>query len=156
MKQARELVNVLKNIVDPGESYYRGKVVTVDKGNAVCDVEVNEMELGDVRLQATIKQQQKGFKIFPVVGSWVIIERLDKQGSFFVSMFSEVEQVTVEVDNTVFDVKDGIMMKRGADTIKEVLTLMIHATKKTFVINGTNPIYTELVQAQNKVNNIFK
>lgn len=155
MRQAKELVAAIKNITEPGDQVQLGTVVTVDKDNATCEVEINDLEIGEVRLQATIKAGQKGFKVFPLPGSWVLVQKLGKQGNFFITMVSEVDDVLLEVGATKLQVYKGILLKKDNDTLKQIVTLLIEAVNTIVVIQGTNPDRVKLQQALTKANNLL-
>ncbi len=156
MQQAKHLVTAIKNITNPGDQVMMGLVVNVDKDKAVCDVDINDLEIGEVRLQANIKSGQKGLKVFPIVGSWVLIQKLGQQGNYFVSMVSEVDDYLLEIAGVSFRVTDGFLIKKDDDTLKQALTLLIEAVQNIVVIEGRNPDRIKLQEALEKVNNILK
>ena len=78
-----------------------GFVKSVDKQKAVCNVSLLENEeiiLENVRLQAIDNEQDNGILFFPKVGSSVIVGKLDYVDSYFVAMYSEIEEVSWKLD----------------------------------------------------------
>ncbi|MGN6604567.1 MAG: hypothetical protein ACTHK8_19060 [Ginsengibacter sp.] len=156
MKGAAELVQAFKTITAKDAAIFPAVVVSVDKINSVCDVSFSDLELGNVRLQALIKADQKGLKIFPVVDSNVLVGRIGDEGEMCVLMYSEIESVSVAVDNTTLEIKDGFLIQRDADTLKDALVTLIEAVEKIVVMEGTNPDYLKLTDAKTKIENILR
>lgn len=80
-----------------------GFVVSVDKPKAVCRVRLLENEgiiLQNVRLQAIDNEQDNGILFFPKAGSSVIVGKLDYVDSYFVAMYSEIEEVSWKLDGS--------------------------------------------------------
>lgn len=122
MKQSKELYNALRKVLYNGPEVFPAFVKSVDKDNCTCDVEYDGLEIGDVRLRATIKQNEKGAKIFPKVGSVVLVQRLGEKEEFFITFFSEVEEIKFEVEGVRFKVDaSGIEMNNGNASMREVM-----------------------------------
>jgi hypothetical protein len=161
MKQAKDLAAAMKNMVDKGDHALRGKVVSVDKNKAACEVEINGLEIGEVRLQANIKTNQKGFKVYPLQGSDVIVERLGREGDFFVSMVSEVEEVLLEIGNVSLQITDGFLLKKNNDTAEKILSDFVDEVMKIVVPTNVgpsgNPINNPAFAAiKNRIKQLFK
>jgi hypothetical protein len=156
MKQAKDLATAIKNITSKGDQVLLAVVESVDKSKATCEVLFNDLELGDVRLQAVVKADQKGFKVFPIAGSWVGIQKLGDKGDYFICLVSEIDQLICETDNTIIDVKDGILLKRGTDTLAAAVVKFIEALELIFIVQGNNPDYVALAQAKLMFQNILK
>lgn len=139
MKSAKDLVDTLRNILGNEVAVMPAVVVSVDKDLNVCEVQVNGLEFGEVRLQATVKQNAKGFKVFPAEGSVVMIERLGKLGDFFVTMTSEVDEIVADLDNTRFSLKDGIELKRGNETLKAIISDLLDEIGQIVVPTNVGP-----------------
>lgn len=78
-----------------------GFVKSVDKQKAVCSVSLLENEeiiLENVRLQAIDNEQDNGVLFFPKIESSVVIGKIDNIDSYFVAMYSEVEEVSWKLD----------------------------------------------------------
>lgn len=76
-----------------------GTVVAVDKTRAVCDVQPADEgapELLDVQLRAVDDGSAKGFVLWPVVGSPVLVGLIDNDpNNCFVAAVSQVETFTL-------------------------------------------------------------
>jgi len=78
-----------------------GIVKSVEKTKAICSVallENEEIVFENVRLQAIDNEQDNGVLLFPKAESSVIIGKMDYVDSYFVAMFSEVEEVSWKLD----------------------------------------------------------
>ena len=76
-------------------------VETVDKPKAICTVKLadnEELIYENVRLQAIDDEQDNGFIKYPKVGSSVIIAKIDNTNFYYVSMFSEIEEIVLKIN----------------------------------------------------------
>jgi len=155
-KTAKDLSNAIKQLIGSSDKVI-ATVTSVDKAKSCCDVEVDGNELGNVRLQAIVKENVKGCKLYPAVGSKVVIEQLNNKGDWMVTMLSEIEEVLFEVATTKLQQKeDGLLIKKGDDTLKQALTLIVESVQPIVVLYGNNPDYVKLNQALTKINNLLK
>jgi hypothetical protein len=95
-----------------------GIVESVDKPKSICSVRLLEddgLVIPNVRLQAIDSEQDNGWLIFPKVGTTVILGKLDNINTFFVAMFSEVEEIYLKVDGVekLKITKDEIIFDEG-------------------------------------------
>jgi hypothetical protein len=161
MKQAKELANAIRNIGKVEDPVFVATVKAVDKNKDVVDVEYNDFELGEIRLQAVVKANSKGIKFYPVIDSVVIVQRLGNRGEFFITLYSEVEQVVMEVGSTKFDIKDGVLIKNGTETLKKILDDLIAEIQKITVPTNVGPSGVPINIAQfttikTRVSNLLK
>lgn len=156
MKSSKQFYQALKEIASSPDSLV-GTVVSVDKENNTCDVDISGIELGEVRLQAVIKEDQKGFIIYPAIESNVMVDQVNKNGVYRVSMYSEVEEVLLKVGDHVFSINEsGILFEKGDDNLKKLFELIIDAMKQTMVLYGNNPSFIKLVQAEQINETLFR
>lgn len=160
MKYASELVNAIKNITATDAAVFPAIVKTVDKVKNVCEVEYSEMGIGDVRLLAIIKDS-KGFKIYPAENSVVLVQRLGNKGEFFISMYSEIESVLIEVDESKMEMKDGFLFQKQNETLKKILDDLLDGIGAIIVPTNVGPSGTPLNAAtftaiKIRVNNLLK
>ncbi len=60
-------------------------------------------------------------------------------------------QLAVQLNAT-----DGkLLVQKGADTLKQALTLIVEAVQPIVVLYGNNPVYAKLTQALAKINNLL-
>lgn len=113
MKQAKELVNVLKGLTAT-QGAVHAVVVSVDKSKNSCDVKIDSTEIGQVRLQAVIDVDRKGCRLYPAIDSDVIIEPINDNGGWKVSLYSEIEQVFFEIGEISLNISaSGIILNGG-------------------------------------------
>lgn len=92
MKEAKELYEKLKGINAKGVGLVSMATVTkVDRNTCTCIVEIDGMEVKNVRLKS-ITDEGKGFKIFPALNSDVLVQRISN-GEYLVLMYSEINSV---------------------------------------------------------------
>lgn len=158
LELAEQLGNALKDTVNKHQ--IKGVITGVARNvtDKNCDVErEGESTLQDVRLQATEESLTSKIIIKPKEGSVVIcaiIENLRSEAC--VIMCSEIDEVLIKIETVEFRINAaGITMKKGADSLKDALTMMNQATSQIVVLTGTSPDYVKLQQALMKLTNIF-
>lgn len=155
-KTAKDLSKAIKQLVGSSDKVI-ATVTSVDKTLSCCDVEIDGNELGNIRLQAIVKENVKGCKYYPAVGSKVVVEQLNDKGDWMVTMLSEIEEVLFEVGTCKYQLKaNGFLIKKGDDTLKQVLTLLVESIQPIVVVYGNNPNYVKLNQALTKINNLLQ
>lgn len=84
------------------------KVDSVDETERTCVcipienmTDDDPMKLIEVKLNATINSTN-GILIIPKIGSYVILSFINK-GDGFISMFSEIEKITIECNNIIYN-----------------------------------------------------
>lgn len=158
MKQAKELYNALRDVLNTGEDIFPAVVTALDKSLFTCDVVFDGLDLGGVRLQSIVKDGVKGVQVFPALGSVVLVKRINDT-EYFVTMYSDVESVLMRVADKSYTLNNYghlIAGTNGADTLLQVITLVIEAVTQIAVLYGNNPDYTKLSQALEKANNILQ
>ncbi|MGQ0737668.1 MAG: hypothetical protein ACT4OJ_01285 [Bacteroidota bacterium] len=153
MLTIKEIVTHLSN---EGGEYY-GKVCRVKSVNGlVCDCEPvdGDADILDVRLIAD--ESEEFFVLVPAVDSIVVVEFLTKEAAY-VSMVSKVSEVKFKIGTAYYSATDvGFLIKKGDDTLKQVMTLIIEAVQQIVVMYGNNPNYAKLTEALAKVNNLLR
>ena len=113
-KTAKDLSRAIKALVGNSDLII-ATVTSIDKNKSCCDVEIYGNELGEVRLQSIVKENVKGCKIYPSIGSKVVVEQLNDKGDWMVSMYSEVEEILYEVGDSSFEItSQGIVFNNGS------------------------------------------
>ena len=133
----------------------QSKVTSVDKSANTCDVSPLDggAEILDVQLKAD-DGKSKGQIIYPSTGSVVLVSPLNNSKSnFFVSMFSEVDEISNVIDGTklVID-KSGFIFEKGNDSMKSLLNDIVDQMLKIYAPKDV-PGITRL---KVKINNLFK
>lgn len=113
------------------------------------------LQIEDVRLKAVVKAGNK-MLLLPKINTEVLVGRIENSNELCVLSVNEVDKVIVIVDNTHYEISaDGFLIKRGNDTLKQVVQLIIEAVQQVVVVYGNNPDYVKLETALNKLNNIL-
>lgn len=155
-KAAKELVEKFKDLTNKGiDRCFMVTVQSVDKSSDTCSVVFDGLPIDNVRLKATM-DNNKGLKVYPSLGSNVLIERLG-DGYFSVSMVSQIESIELTIDNKKWLVnKNGHFIGDADNTLLSVLNLIIDAVKETIVFQGRNPNYEKLIQAKEMASQILQ
>lgn len=136
-ESAAKLKAALKQMLDKGDEVFAAAVQSVNEDDCTCVVMADEMEIGDVRLRATINGTD-GFIIFPAVGSTVLVQRLGEKEEFFVTMFSEIDGVLIQKDDDTLK----LLVNDLCDKVKAISTEL----QKVVVAIGVTPDVLALVQ----------
>ena len=139
MKQAKELYKALKDAIGTGTEVFPAIVKAVDKGADTCEVEMDELEIGGVRLRAAVEPGGSGVKHYPEIDSVVLVQKIGDKEEHFVTMMSEVEEVVYEIDTTVFRVKNGVRIAKGNESLRDVIVDLISAIKLITVPTNVGP-----------------
>jgi len=131
------------------------QVVSVDEDAKTCVVIDDDIKYYDVRLRPVLNGNEC-ITIYPKVDTWVLIIKIEDDAAYQVISVDEADKITMVVDDMEVELSEGISIKRGADTLKQILTLIVQATQDIMVLYGNNPDYVKLTQALTKINNVFK
>lgn len=131
------------------------KVKSVDRDKCYCDVApVNGgADILDVQLRAD-DGKRNGQVIYPAKDSLVIVAPLDNSRSaFYVAMFSEVDEVWNEIENTRLIVgKQGLTISRGSDNLKDLLNEFVDQMLKIYAPKDVPGITKLKVKINNLLN----
>jgi hypothetical protein len=153
-KLARELYEKLVTMTAPKDNILPAIVMAVNTDNRTVDVDFDDNEIGDVRLQASTIANQGGNILFPKVGSVVLIQRFGSSNEFFVSLFSELDSQVIQIDTTQVKADtNGVLIQRGDNNMMQVLNdfmtntqKMIDEVNKIVVAIGNGPDVAALTQ----------
>jgi hypothetical protein len=147
-------------------------VKTVNDNDTIVVVTGSGLEIDDARLKSVVKDGNK-FILLPKIESTVLIGRIEESEEWTVLQVEEIDKVKVVINGSLFeidgsklllknatvsvDVNDaGIELKKGTDTLKQILVLLVEAVQPIVVVYGNNPNYTKLTQALTKINNLLR
>ena len=153
-EQIREGLKKLAAEVGPVQTILV-KVVSVDVEEKTCEVMDDEVIYYDVRLRPVLNGKEC-ITIFPKIDTWVLILRIEEDHTWQVVSVDEADKVRVVTDTTQFEIGEGFLIKKDADTLKDALTLIIESIQKIIVMEGSNPDRIKLAQALIKVNNLLR
>ena len=132
-------------------------VTAVNDDNTIA-VEFNNGNepMPDVRLKSVVKDGNEFFAI-PAVGSMVHVGVIDNSREHIVICVSEITEIVCKIDGINYSVTgDGYLIKKGDDTLRDALTLLIEAVQQIIVIQGRGPDLVKLQQSLDKVQNLLR
>lgn len=130
-------------------------VVSINEDDTIKVVTVGGDEIDDVRLKSVIKAGNK-LVLTPKIASTVLIGRIENGEDWVLISADEVEKLSLLINEVSIEVdENGLVVSKGEDNLKDIFGLIISAVKQIVVLQGNNPDYEKLIDAQNKVNNIF-
>ena len=131
------------------------QVLSIDEAAMTCDVIDDDVNIYDVRLRPVLNGNES-ITIFPKAGTWALIMKIEDDEAWQVISVDEADKVRLTTDTTEIEINEGVLIKRGDDTLKQAMVLLIEAVEKIIVLQGTNPDRIKLAQSKAKVNNILK
>lgn len=141
---------------------YAPKILRTATVTAVNADDTVAIELGngrtvdDARLRAVVANGNRVVMI-PIVGSTVVVGKLENSDEYVVLMVSEVSEIKDKIGTVELNVNSaGILMKKDADTMKQIAILIIEAIEPIIILEGRNPNLVKLAQAKIKVNNLLR
>jgi hypothetical protein len=132
------------------------QVVSINEDERTCVILDDDIEIFDVRLSPVVNEKES-VTIFPKEGSWVLAIRIEDDTDWMVVAADEIDKIRFKVGDVVFEqTSNGVLIKNGNDTLKDILKLIIEAVQKIAVIYGSNPDFVKLSQALSKTNNLLQ
>lgn len=131
-------------------------VQSINADDTIVVVTGSGLEIDDARLKSVVKDGNK-FILVPKVQSTVLIGRIEESEEWSVLMVEEIDKFLLKIGTVSVDVNaTGFELKKGTDTLKQILVLLVEAIQPIVVIYGNNPNYTKLTQALTKINNLLR
>lgn len=135
MKQKKDLLNALQAIFGSTDSLVPAVVKRVDKSTATCTIEINDLEVGEVRLQAVVGNNLKGTKLFPAIDSVVLVQQIGNKGEFVIAFYSQLEEINLSVGETLFKQSiNGFEIRKNNETLKKILNELVTQVKAITVV----------------------
>lgn len=155
-EQIRQELDKFSSKVGP-ETIVPAKVLSYNENDETIEVELTSgAVIDDVRLKSMVKAGNK-LVVVPSDDSFVLIGRIANSDEYVVVSVDEVDEIKIKVGTVDVDVDDtGVLVKKGTDTLKEILTNIIQACQVIVVAQGNNPDYVKLTTALTKVNNLLR
>jgi hypothetical protein len=100
-------------------------VLSVDEDEFTCVVDEDGVEINDVRLRPVINNKES-VTIFPKVGSWVAITRLEDEEDWMVIAVDEIEKYRIVNGTMLFEMNNGkFLIESGAENLGKCLDDLI-------------------------------
>jgi|SRR5690606_7677733 len=149
------LQEAIQRLASTGKNYPLLCEVKEVNGTTVDVEPIGEPEFIDVRINAEIDAPE-GVKIIPAVGSKVFIIPIN-QVTGIVVLASTLTLWGCKIATSQFTQDEqGFLIKKGDDTLREALELIIEAVQQIVVIQGQGPNLPKLTEALTKVQNVLK
>lgn len=130
-------------------------VVSINEDDTIKVVTVGGDEIDDVRLKSVIKAGNK-LVLTPKIASTVLIGRIENGEDWVLISADEVQKLSLLINEVSIEVdENGLGISKDEDNLKDIFGLIISAVKQIVILQGNNPDYEKLIDAQNKVDNIF-
>jgi hypothetical protein len=146
---------IIQQIIDDGNEEH-GIVCKVTAVNGmICECEpINgNAPILDVRLVANDSENK--FLMVPKLESLVVVEFFNSTAGY-VSLVSEIAELYCKIGEAWMKLDaDGVTIKKGDDSLKDILKNIVDATKQIFVMYGNNPDFGKLADAMSSINNLF-
>lgn len=108
------------------------KVTGVDAAALTCDVvDADGNTIYDVRLRATVDNEDDGKYYLPKVGAWVLIGQIGHQeNAWAVVMWSDITVFRWDVRPVVFRVDEtGFLLEKASDTLADMVADLVDELK---------------------------
>lgn len=136
-----------------------GTVKDVDEANGSCTVtDLEGIDKFEVRIKAVIDGKEKGVFIIPVVGSSVLIGRIQESNEWVILSYSEFNKIIHRQVNSEFSQADKFILKNDQTGIKSILNDLLEELQKATMgpYNYTPATVAKLTELNTKVNQLFE
>lgn len=138
-EQIREALKKLSGEVGPLQTLL-ATVLSVDADEYTCVVSDEDIEIADVRLRPVLNGEQS-ITLFPKVGSFVLIIRLEDDAEWMVLAADEIDSYRIKTGNMIFEMKNGkFNVESGAETLGKCIDDLIIEIQAIFAPKNTAAI----------------
>lgn len=148
----------LKEFCKSPKATMLGTVKSVQASDFTCVLydEDTDLEYNDIRLRPTLDEKES-MTLFPKVGTWCLAVRIEEDDDWVAIAFGEIDKVRIVVGTAIIEQDaTGLLVKKGADTLRDVLTGFIDEVMKIVVLQGTSPNLVALAELKVKAQNLLK
>lgn len=135
-----------------------GKVKSVNESEKTCVLHDDDTKLdyNDVRLRPVLDGKES-ITIFPKTGTWALAVRIESEDDWMIVAVGEASKWSLSVGTARIEQdSSGLLIRKGNDTLKDILQMIIESVQQIVVAQGTSPDYAKLIEAMLKVNNLLK
>mgnify|MGYP006921408547 CR=1 FL=1 len=131
-------------------------VKEIHDDDTVTVVFADDTQAEDVRLKAVVIDGNKCICV-PAVNSKVLVGKINNGDDYAVVSFSAISEIKTVIGTVEYGADaTGFVFKKGNDTLKQILQLIIESVQQVMVLYGNNPDYAKLATALTKLNNLLK
>ena len=159
-RKDKELFEALKRSFTTSDDVMHGVVVSVDKLAARCSVEVGGQRYDSVSLRSVITNDM-GVVFYPAPHSVLFLYKLPGSKRLVVLACSEIESFHIKIEDTELSGNaNGVVVKRGAESLKSILADTLDAIIAMTVTTGVGPSgtpinFAEFQQLKSRLNNLL-
>lgn len=135
-----------------------GTVKSVNQEEYTCVIydEDTDTEEPDVRLRPVLDGSES-ITTFPKVGSWALAIRIEDDEDWMLVAAGEIDKWEMKIGTTrIKQDATGLVIQKGSDNLKDILSSLIDEVMKIVVLQGTSPNVAALGQIKTKVLNVLK
>jgi hypothetical protein len=122
-QQIRDAIRRMAGLEGPPPTLL-ATVTAVDEPGETCTVK-DELELSyTIRLHPTIGTGEC-VTILPAVGSLVLAVRVESEDNWMLLACDNAEKVKMQVGDTTVELKDGVLISRNGDGLKEIISDLV-------------------------------
>jgi hypothetical protein len=136
-------------------------VKAVNADDTIAVIFNDDSELADCRLKSVIKAGNKVILI-PVVGSVVLVGKIENSDEYYVAAVHEVSEVLVVIGTVTYSVTEaGFLFQKGTETLQKLFDDLIAQIKLIVVPTNVGPSgnplnATEFDLIKTRVDNLLK
>jgi len=159
-RKDKDLLNLLKRSIGEPIAFVHGKVLKVDKALCTCTLDVGGQVFDDVQLKSIIKNNM-GLVLYPKLHSTVYANFMPGSQRLIVVAADEIDSFHIKIETTeVSGNKDGLVLKRGNESLKSILAATYDAILAMTVTTGVGPSgtpinFTQFQQLKDRLNNLL-
>lgn len=156
-EQIRQGIKKLAEKVGPMSSLL-GTVKSVDVDEVTCVIsdDDTETEFPDIRLRPVLDGTES-ITMYPKVGTWALAIRIENDDDWMLIAAGEFDKWRMKIGTTIIEQDaTGLLIKKGNDTLKGILSDFIDEVAKIVVLQGTSPSVPALLAIKTKVLNVLK
>lgn len=140
-----------------------GIVESVNEVELTCKVvddDNAEIFWEEVQLRPVIDGKES-VSLIPKIGTWALVVRIESEDKWMAIAFGEVDKVKIITADSLLEINEGFLIKRGSETLKDVISDLITEIKKITVNTNSGPSSIPINQAaftaiENRANQLLK
>lgn len=156
-EQIREAFKALAERLGPSGTLL-GTVTAVNADEFTCVITDDDsgVEYPDIRLRPVLDEKES-ITVFPKVGTWALATRIENDEDWMVIAVGEADKWRMVIGTTLVEQDStGLLIKKGTDSLRDVLSSFIDEVAKIVVLQGTSPDVAALTQIKEKLQNVLK
>lgn len=145
-EETRELLKKFIKGHGPKGNTMLATVTSVNEGEFTCVLDDDGAEYEDVRLRPVLDGNES-ITVFPKVGTWALAVRIEEEEDWMVIAVGEADKIKSLAESEIksivgtseFTIDDGFLMKKGAETLKEIMDDLLEGIQQLTVNTNVGP-----------------